>query len=111
MQAVDVRGLAGDERADLAAFLATLTPQQWQAPTLCTRWLVRDVAAHVISYDNVGARAIFGVAAHAEFRPGRINDTALSRYDRHTPSSCWPCSPAICSPAGSPLRWAAAPAW
>jgi uncharacterized protein (TIGR03083 family) len=82
---VDVRRLAADERADLAAFLATLTQQQWQAPTLCTRWRVRDVAAHVISYDNLGARALLGVAARARFRAGRINDAALSRYDRHTP--------------------------
>jgi len=82
---VDVRRLARDERADLAAFLATLTPQQWQAPTLCTRWRVRDVVAHVISYDNLGARTLLAVAAGARFRPGRINDTALTRYDQHTP--------------------------
>jgi uncharacterized protein (TIGR03083 family) len=82
---VDVRRLTADERADLAAFLATLTPQQWQAPTLCTRWRVRDVVAHVISYDNLGPRALLGIAARARFRPGRINATALTRYDRHTP--------------------------
>jgi uncharacterized protein (TIGR03083 family) len=82
---MDVRRLGADERADLAAFLATLTPQQWQAPTLCTRWRVSDVVAHVISYDNLGARALLAVAARARFRPGRINDTALTRYDRHTP--------------------------
>ena len=29
--------LARDERADLADFLATLTPEQWNGPTLCTR--------------------------------------------------------------------------
>jgi uncharacterized protein (TIGR03083 family) len=82
---VDVRRLAVDERADLAELLAALTPKQWQAPTLCTRWRVRDVVAHVISYDNLGARALLAVAARARFRPGRINDTALTRYDRHTP--------------------------
>lgn len=85
MHDVDVRRLAADERADLAALLATLTPQQWQAPTLCTRWPVRDVVAHVISYDNLGARALIAVAAQARFRPSRINDTALTRYDLHTP--------------------------
>jgi len=37
---VDVRRLARDERADLAAFLATLSPRQWQAPTL---WRIRGV--------------------------------------------------------------------
>jgi uncharacterized protein (TIGR03083 family) len=50
---VDVGRLARDERADMAAFLGTLSPRQWQAPTLCGNWQVRDVVAHVISYDEL----------------------------------------------------------
>ena len=91
-----------DERADLAEFLATLTPQQWQAPTLCTRWRVRDVVTHVISYDNLGARALLGVAARARFGPGRINDTALSRYDRHTPEQLQALLAGNLQPRGQP---------
>lgn len=45
--------LARDERADLAEFLATLTPQQWEAPSLCSRWTVKDVVAHTISYEEL----------------------------------------------------------
>lgn len=58
---MEVRGLARDQRADLAAFLATLSPQQWQAPTLCAGWRMRDVVTHVISYDELdsaGRRAM-----------------------------------------------------
>jgi uncharacterized protein (TIGR03083 family) len=58
---MEVRGLARDQRADLGAFLATLSPQQWQAPTLCAGWRVRDVVTHVISYDELdsaGRRAM-----------------------------------------------------
>lgn len=40
--------LAGDERADLLALLGGLSTEQWDAPTLCSGWTVRDVAAHVI---------------------------------------------------------------
>ncbi|WP_083888185.1 maleylpyruvate isomerase N-terminal domain-containing protein [Nocardia asiatica] len=47
--------LAEAERKDLAAFLAGLTPQQWQMPTLCERWRVKDVVAHMISYDDLDA--------------------------------------------------------
>lgn len=47
--------MAREERADLADFLATLTPQEWDAPSLCTRWTVKDVVAHVISYEELGA--------------------------------------------------------
>lgn len=33
--------LAYDERVDLAAFLESLTPQDWDAPTLCEKWTVK----------------------------------------------------------------------
>lgn len=74
--------LATAERADLAALLATLTPQQWEAPSLCAGWRVRDVVAHMFSYEELGPRGLvvrfvkggilldrvnaFGVAAWAE---------------------------------------------
>ncbi len=82
---VDVRRLARAERADLAAFLATLAPQQWLVPTLCPQWRVRDVVAHVISYDDLGLRGLLRLAAQARFRLSRINAIALARYDTHSP--------------------------
>ena len=82
---VDVRRLARDERADFAAFLATLSPQQWQAPTLCTRWRVRDVVAHVISYDELDARGLLAHVVRGRFRPDQVNAAALVGYDTRTP--------------------------
>ncbi|MEV6306633.1 maleylpyruvate isomerase family mycothiol-dependent enzyme [Actinoplanes sp. NPDC051861] len=35
------------ERTDLAGMLAALTPDQWDAPTLCDGWRVREVVAHM----------------------------------------------------------------
>lgn len=35
------------ERESLADLLDSLTPKQWEVPSLCARWRVRDVAAHV----------------------------------------------------------------
>jgi uncharacterized protein (TIGR03083 family) len=46
--------MARAERSDLADFLATLAPQDWEAPTLCSKWSVKDVVAHVISYEELG---------------------------------------------------------
>ena len=40
-------GYIDEQRADLADFLDTLTPEQWETPSLCRGWTVRDVAAHV----------------------------------------------------------------
>lgn len=50
----DLMPMARAERADLADFLATLTPRDWETPSLCTRWSVKDVVAHVISYEELG---------------------------------------------------------
>jgi uncharacterized protein (TIGR03083 family) len=45
--------MAYDERTDLAAFLETLTPQEWHAPSLCEGWTVKDVVAHMVSYEEL----------------------------------------------------------
>jgi uncharacterized protein (TIGR03083 family) len=50
--------MARDERADLAAFLETLTAQDWVAPSLCSRWTVKDVVAHVISYEELSTAGL-----------------------------------------------------
>lgn len=51
--------MATAERTDLADLLETLTPEQWEAPSLCERWRVRDVVAHVMSFDEVGLVGMF----------------------------------------------------
>ncbi|MFZ1179106.1 MAG: maleylpyruvate isomerase family mycothiol-dependent enzyme [Mycobacterium sp.] len=50
--------MARDERADLAEFLTTLTPQQWDTPSLCSGWTVKDVVAHVISYEELNVMGL-----------------------------------------------------
>ncbi len=77
--------LARAEREDFAAFLETLSPEQWEAPTLCDRWNVREVAAHAISFDELG-----GVALVRRFLKGwltvdRINQIGVDDYADHTP--------------------------
>ncbi|OBK34919.1 DinB family protein [Mycobacterium sp. 1245111.1] len=59
--------LAYAERVDLAGFLATLTPDEWQAPSLCDKWTVKDVVAHVVSYEELSP---LGLAMR--FAKGRI---------------------------------------
>jgi uncharacterized protein (TIGR03083 family) len=76
----------GRNRADLAAFLATLTPEQWQAPTLCTDWRVHDMVAHVISYADLDTRGLLALAARGRFRLSRINAAALARHDTRSPA-------------------------
>lgn len=47
------------ERRLLADLLDTLTGQEWERPSLCAGWTVRDVAAHVISSAQISAGAQF----------------------------------------------------
>ena len=74
----DAARLAHDERADLADFLDTLRPEQWDAPTLCTRWSVRDVVAHVISFEDLDRTALVTQFVRARLRPDRVNDLLLA---------------------------------
>jgi uncharacterized protein (TIGR03083 family) len=99
---VDVRRLARDERADLAAFLATLSPGQWQAPTLCAEWRVRDVVAHVVSYDELGARGLLALAVHGRFRSSRMNAITLARYRSCSPERLLALLTAHLQPRGLP---------
>ena len=36
-----------DQRSRVVALLESLTPGEWESPSLCTGWRVRDVAAHL----------------------------------------------------------------
>lgn len=43
----DIRAAVAAERRDLAELLGELTPEQWDAPSLCAGWRVREVVAHM----------------------------------------------------------------
>src|SRR5687767_11621744 len=42
-----VRAAIAAERTELADMLAGLSPHQWDAPSLCAGWRVREVMAHI----------------------------------------------------------------
>lgn len=48
-----VWGTILQERTALADVLDTLSPEEWEHPSLCTGWSVRDVAAHLVSAPEV----------------------------------------------------------
>lgn len=67
--------MATAERTGLADFLSELTPEQWEAPSLCERWRVRDVVAHVMSFDGVTLLGMFRRAIRG--RIVHINQVAV----------------------------------
>jgi uncharacterized protein (TIGR03083 family) len=50
---VVVTHLFPPERASLVKLLASLSVEQWQAPTVCPGWTVKDVALHLLG-DDIG---------------------------------------------------------
>ncbi len=80
MSTPDLMPLAEAERAGLLALLRGLTASQWQAPSLCSCWSVKDVATHVVSYDELTKPALLGTFLRGGGRFAKVNDVALRRY-------------------------------
>ena len=80
-----VTDLARAERADLLAFLRTLTPAQWESPSLCEGWSVRDVVAHIVSYDGIEPQEIVARMKRARFSPNGLNATGVEEFRSRPP--------------------------
>jgi uncharacterized protein (TIGR03083 family) len=83
---MSVMHLARAEREELRDLLGGLTEEQWRAPSLCTGWTVHDVVAHVLSYDELGARQLAERMARGLFRVDRANAIGLREYGSRTPA-------------------------
>jgi len=56
LEPVLTRHLFPDERAELLDLLGSLSAAQWDAPTVCAGWSVKDIAAHLVA-DDLGRLA------------------------------------------------------
>lgn len=74
---ISVRALARREREEFGDLLEALSTRQWQAPTLCAGWTVRDVAAHTIAYLGQSRLGLTAAMLAARGHMDRINDRAL----------------------------------
>jgi len=71
------------ERRSLADLLEQLTGEQWETPSLCADWRVRDVAAHIAMVPTAPgllAMARGAVQAHGNFN--RLNHDLAVRHAR-----------------------------
>jgi uncharacterized protein (TIGR03083 family) len=70
-----------EQRFRLAAMLEDLSEAEWEQPSLCAGWRVRDVAAHVASAPQVpglGSMLADGIRARGSFH--RFNHDAAVRH-------------------------------
>jgi uncharacterized protein (TIGR03083 family) len=77
---VDAMGLATAERADLADLLSTLTPDEWDARSLCAGWRIRDMVAHMFSYDELSIPRLVGRFVLGGLLPDRVNAAGVAAY-------------------------------
>lgn len=74
---MSVLEMAFEERRDLLALLRGLGESQWNAGTLCGRWAVRDVVAHVISYEGLSAAQVARRFVQGGLRLSRTNQAGV----------------------------------
>ena len=77
--------LARGEREEFAALLESLTPQQWDSPTLCDKWRVREVVAHVIGYDPLSRGQLLRRMAKGLVTRGGANTVGVAEYAGKSP--------------------------
>jgi uncharacterized protein (TIGR03083 family) len=82
---VDAMSLAREERAELADFLGTLTPAQWDAPSLCAGWRVRDAVAHMYSYEELSPVGLVCRFIKGGILPDRVNAVGVAAYADRSP--------------------------
>lgn len=67
------------ERAALADDLAALTPEQWNAPSQCEGWSVRDVVAHMTASAKITPPAFLAKIVGNGFSLSRMQNKDIER--------------------------------
>ncbi len=76
----DLWPLVHAERAALAGDLATLSDQQWEAPSLCTAWTVEQTVAHLVAGASIGPLRWFRSVLGARGSFDRHNARRLAEH-------------------------------
>jgi uncharacterized protein (TIGR03083 family) len=77
---------AHTERAALADDLAGLNDAQWAQPSLCGRWAIEEVVAHLTAAASIGPLRWFTSVVGARFDFDLHNDRRLAKHRGSTPA-------------------------
>jgi uncharacterized protein (TIGR03083 family) len=72
-------------RVGTADLLESLTSEEWEVPSLCQGWRVRDVAGHLTVVPAITTWEMMSVAPRARFNPHRINTLIARREGSRSP--------------------------
>ena len=67
-------------RLGVADLLEELAPQEWDRPSLCDGWRVRDVAGHLSLVPTITTWEMVRAAPRGRFNPHRINTLLAQQY-------------------------------
>ncbi|MEV5650023.1 maleylpyruvate isomerase family mycothiol-dependent enzyme [Nocardia sp. NPDC052254] len=82
---MSIRQLLNDERADLIALLGELSDAEWETPSLCAGWRVRDVVGHLL-YDEISPIGYARIAARCRMDTDRVNAHLVDRVQDLPPA-------------------------
>jgi uncharacterized protein (TIGR03083 family) len=77
---------AHTERAALAEDLTDLTDAQWAQPSLCGRWVIEEVVAHLTAAASIGPLRWFASVLGTRFDFDLHNDRRLAEHRGATPA-------------------------
>ena len=74
-------------RLTVADLLEDLAPSEWERPSLCAGWRVRDVAGHLSLVPTITTWEMVRAAPRGGFNPHRINTLLARRYGDRPPDA------------------------
>jgi uncharacterized protein (TIGR03083 family) len=74
------------ERKALATDLHDLTAEQWDTPSLCSQWTVRDVLAHMTSAATLTPPAFFGKLISSGFSFDKVQESGVAAQRGSSPA-------------------------
>jgi uncharacterized protein (TIGR03083 family) len=84
---VDARALHDEENADFSAYLHTLDDADWERPSLCEGWRVRDVVGHVLDGNELNLVTLPLRLARFGFSSNRSGKAlSIQRAEGRTPA-------------------------
>ena len=86
MEKTDTWPVIHAERKALAADLQGLTDDQWSSASLCSRWTVRDVTAHMTATAKITPPAFVAKLAASGFKLERLQDKDIAVERGSTPA-------------------------
>ena len=103
---MDVWPVIHTERKALADDVRDLSDEQWATPSLCSKWTVRDVLAHMTATAKIAGPAFFPKLAASGFSLARLQDKDIAAERGTSPADTLARFEAVeTSTKHPPARW------